>query len=254
MDCESRIIEVTGENLLEHPQVICFINPKHEFYGEKIEWLQKRFKEGLRIKLLYLSGEKRPVGFVEYVPGEQCWRAVDAKGYLFIHCLWTNGKKHQHQGLGTRLIAEVERDAADYVGVAVMTSEKAFMANKDIFLKRGYSVTAESGTEQLLTRQFREAPLPSFKDWKSQLRKYKKPTLVFSRQCPWVARFMKEVPLVLSEYGLSFETTELKTAAMAQNAPSPYGVFSFVHDGKLLADRYVSTTRFRNILKKELKL
>ena len=31
-----------------------------------------------------------------------------------------------------------------------------------------------------------------------------------------------------------------------------YGVFSLLHDGKLLEDHYLSTTRLRNILKKEL--
>lgn len=253
MDSKSGIVEVTRDNLSEHPQVICFINPKNEYYGEKIEWLRKRFDEGLRIKLLYPAGEKRPVGFIEYVPGEFCWRAVDAKGYLFVHCLWTNGKKHQHQGMGTRLIEEVEKDGADGYGVTVMTSDKAFMADKDIFLKNGYKVTAQSHTEQLLTKQFRDKPLPSFKDWECELRKHERPTLVFSKQCPWVARFMKEVTPILAEYHLKPEVIELKTAAQAQNAPSAYGAFSFIYGGKLLADRYVSTTRFRNILKKELK-
>ena len=39
----------------------------------------------------------------------------------------------------------------------------------------------------------------------------------------------------------------------AKNAPSGYGVFNLLHDGKLLEDHYLSATRFKNILKKELK-
>jgi hypothetical protein len=30
--------------------------------------------------------------FIEYIPGEQAWRAVHADGYLLIHCLWVVGK------------------------------------------------------------------------------------------------------------------------------------------------------------------
>lgn len=40
-------------------------------------------------------------------------------------------------------------------------------------------------------------------------------------------------------------------AAKAQQAPSFYGIFNFIRDGKVLADRYISLTRFKNILKHE---
>lgn len=75
--------------------------------------------------------------------------------------------------------------------------------------------------------------------------------MVYSRQCPWVARFMEEVKPVLSGYKLEPEIIEFTTAGEAQRAPSLYGVFSLINDGRLLADRNISVTRFRNILKKE---
>lgn len=50
---------------------------------------------------------------------------------------------------------------------------------------------------------------------------------------------------------LGLKITELKTAKEAQNAPSLYASFNLIHNGKLLSDRYISTTRFNNILKKE---
>ncbi|MFH1946061.1 MAG: hypothetical protein ABIJ35_02505 [Acidobacteriota bacterium] len=39
----------------------------------------------------------------------------------------------------------------------------------------------------------------------------------------------------------------------AQKGPSLYGVFNLIYDGILLADRYISTTRFQNIINKEIK-
>ena len=253
MNFETNIVEVTADNLAEHPQAICFINPKHEFYHKKIDWLKTQFENELKIKLLYLEGEKRPIGFIEYVPGEYCWRSVSAKGYLFIHCLWTNGKKYQHQGLGTLLLEEVEKDARRMSGVAVITSDKSFMANKDIFIKHGYNLISESGKEQLLAKQIRDGSLPSINNWQAELAKYNGLTIVYSNQCPWVARFVEEVKPILEEKKLVPRVVELKSAAQAQKAPSLYGIFNLIYDGKLLADRYISTTRFLNIVKKEIK-
>ena len=51
---------------------------------------------------------------------------------------------------------------------------------------------------------------------------------------------------------LKLKVTELKSAAEAQNAPSYYGVFNLLWNGRLLADHYVSRGRFKNILQKEI--
>ncbi len=249
---ETTIVEVTEDNISQHPQAICFINPKHQFYPKKIEWLKGQFKNGLKIKLLYLEGEKRPTGFIEYVPGEFCWRSVNAKGHMFIHCLWTNGKKYQHQGLGTLLINEVEKDAKGMIGVTAVVSDESFMANKKIFIKNGYEVVAVAGKEQLIVKQFKKRPLPVINPFETERSKFKKGlTIIYSKQCPWVARFIEEVKPILETKQMNPRIIELKSPAEAQTAPSLYGVFNLIYNGKLLADRYISTTRFLNIIKKE---
>jgi hypothetical protein len=250
---KSRIIEVTADNLDSHPGAICFINPKNQYYNLKVSWLKEQFKTGLKIKMLYIEGEKNPRGFIEYVPGEFCWRPVSAKGYMFIHCIWTNGKKYQHQGLGKLLINEAEKDAAGMNGVAVMTSEGPFMANKNIFLKNGYSVAAESGKDQLLYKPFREAPIPVFMSHELLSENNEGLIMTYSRQCPWVARFIEEVNPVLERKKLKPCIIEIKTPEEAQKASMPYGVFNLIYNGKILADRYISLTRFENIINKEIR-
>ncbi len=253
MALKTRIVDVTLDNLSEHPQAICFINSKSEFYKPKVEWLKGQFKNGLEIKMLYVEGVKRAIGFIEYIPGEYCWRRVHAEGYLFIHCLWTNGKKFQRQGLGRALLDEVESRADGKLGIAVMTSDKALMANRSFFDANGYECVSESGTEQLLAKRIVSGPLPSFKEPKKPLESYKGLTMVYSKQCPWVPRFLEEVKPVLEENNLKAKIVELKTPAEAQTAPSLYGAFSLIYNGKILADRYISTTRFKNIVKKEIE-
>ena len=48
MNFETHIVEVTAENIADHPQAICFINPKHELYHKKIDWLKEKFENGLK--------------------------------------------------------------------------------------------------------------------------------------------------------------------------------------------------------------
>jgi hypothetical protein len=247
------IVSVTPENFSDHPQAICFINPKHECYNMKVGWFREQYKKGLRIKILYVKGEKRSAGFIEYIPGEYCWRAVMAKDYMFIHCLWVYGKKFRNRGLGTSLIKEVEKDSVGMNGVAVVTSDNSFIANKSVFLKNGYDLISESGKDQLLMKQFRKSPLPSFSTGSGKFDQYKGLTILYSRQCPWVARFMEEVKPFLVREKLNPSIIEIKTAKEAQNAPSVYSVFNLIYNGRLLADRYISTTRFMNIIRKELK-
>jgi hypothetical protein len=253
MESAYRIVNVTAENIHEHPQVICFINPKQESYHYKIDWLQKRFDEGLKIKLIYPGNEKRAAGFIEYVPGEFAWRAVDAAGYLFIHCLWINPDKHKHLGYASRLIDECITEARDQnkPGVAVVCSSGSFMAKSDIFLKNGFSVIETSGIHTLLIKPLMEGPAPCFTDWKSKLAGYNGLSVIYSEQCPWVARFIGELKDDPPPVKIALNMEKLDKPAQAQDAPSVYAVFNLVYNGRLLADHYISRTRFMNILKKE---
>lgn len=252
-----QIIEINENNLSEYPQIICFINPKHEYYNLKIDWLKERFKEGLKIKLLQTENDHKIAGFIEYVPGAYAWRSVDAGGYLFIHCIWVNPNKNKNHGLGSALVNEVIKDAKMLKanGVAVITSDGSFMAKKDLFIKNGFSLVEEKDKFQLLINNFNtESTLPRFTSNENILKEYQGWHIIYSRQCPWVARFIEEVKPIIKEQGLEMNFHEITEAKKAQNAPSIYAVFNLIKDGKLLADRYISTTRFLNILKKELKL
>mgnify|MGYP006310740451 CR=1 FL=1 len=96
----------------------------------------------------------------------------------------------------------------------------------------------------------------TFAEFEEKLHKYMGQGLVivYSRQCPWVARFIEEVKPIIEEHGLEPTIVELKTPKEVQHGPSLYGTFSLIYNGKLLADRYISTTRFKNILRKEIKI
>lgn len=247
------LVDVNKDNISDYPPR-CFLNPKHLAYLTKKNWLMKRFSEGMKIKQLYL--EKKLVGFIEYVPGENAWRAVDAKDYLFIHCIWISPNKLKEKGLGSRLVNEVIKDAekAGKMGVAVVTSKGSFMADKFLFLKNGFKlVSSAKPSYDLLVKKLKEGPNPKFRDSEKQLSEYEGLHIVYSNQCPWVSRFIGEVGSVVKKEGLKLKVTKMKNAKDAQNAPSVYGSFNLIYNGKLLSDHYISITRFKNIIKKEIK-
>ncbi|MEW5816190.1 MAG: hypothetical protein AB1798_12445 [Spirochaetota bacterium] len=62
------IITVDSGNV-EDFGFFCVKNKKHPGYVAKLSWLQQRFDEGMRIKLI-LTAEGKQAGFLEYIPGE----------------------------------------------------------------------------------------------------------------------------------------------------------------------------------------
>jgi len=184
------IINIDETNINQYPPT-CFLNPNNEGYKIKSEWLKKRFSEGMKIKQLYLEKGKKCNGFIEYDPGEYAWRAVDAKGYLFIHCIWITPNNAKNKGYGSLLVNNCIEDAKNEGkhGVAVITSEGSFMAGKDLFLKNGFVSTASAKPSyDLMVKILKNGSLPQFKDWKSQFKKYRGLHIIYSNQCPWVAR------------------------------------------------------------------
>jgi N-acetylglutamate synthase-like GNAT family acetyltransferase len=248
------VIDVNEENISQYPPT-CFLNPNNVGYQIKAEWLKERFSEGLKIKALYLENDKKCYGFIEYVPGEYAWRAIEAKDYFFIHCIWISPNNFKSKGYGSFLVAECVKDAEKQgkAGVAVIASEGPFMANKALFIKNGFREVQASGVFTLLVKQLKKAAEPKFKAPENQLSNYKGLKIVYSNQCPWVARFISELAETIKGKSLKIDVVELKTAEQAQAAPSIYAVFSLLNDGKLLADHYISNTRFLNIVNKELK-
>jgi N-acetylglutamate synthase-like GNAT family acetyltransferase len=249
------IISLTPDNYKKYG-CPCFLNPKHEGHLKKLEWLKKRFAEGLKIKLLFAENEKKPIGFFEYVPGEYAWRAVDARGYLFIHCIWISLNKYKRKGYGSLLIEECLKDAKKQgmYGVAAITSEGPFMAGRELFLKNGFRSVAEAKPSfELMIKTWKKGPLPEFTDWEKQLSRYKGLNIIYANQCPWIARSIKNLCEIAESKDLKVKIIELKSAKEAQNAPSVYGTFNLIYNGRLLADHYISNTRFLNIIKKEIK-
>jgi len=240
------IVEVNKENVSEKGFFCYMSKRKSEGYQRKLRWLKARFDEGLRIKMLDLEQGGR--GFIEYIPGEFAWRAVNAKGYMFIHCIWVAGKS-KGKGYGTLLLNECIKDAkkARMTGVAVATSEGNWLVGKKFFLKHGFESVDQYQPFELMVKKFDDALSPSFsEDFEKMLREYGKDlTIIRSDQCPYIDATIRMTLDTAKELKIKAKVVELKSSENVRRlSPSPYGVFSIVFNGKLVS--------YHNLAKKEL--
>ena len=247
------LIEVTPENVEDYG-VFCVKNKRAPGYQEKIAWMRQKLNRGVKLQIL-ADEQGKQLGFVEYTPAESAWRAVDAPDYLFVHCIYNARKTNRGQNLGSLLLSAVERDAINTgkVGICVLTSDGPWLANKSLFEKNGFIRAATRGRFELLYKTFDPEPQPpQFFDWTDSLKQHEGWHLLFADQCPWHLKSITALTDVAREQGVPLQVTHLNSPEEAQKGPGGYGTFALIKDGRLLADHYLSATRFKNILKKEL--
>ena len=172
---------------------------------------------------------------------------------MFIHCVMTGRKGDRGQGRASSLVAAVEADAeeAGMAGVCVMTSTGTWMADADLFLQAGYQEVDARGRFRLLAKRLAEGASPVLRDWDESLAGLEGWHLLYADQCPWHEKAVRVLAEEAERQGLPLVVRRLETAAEAQRAPSGFGVFALVRDGRLIEDHYISVPRFRNILAKE---
>ena len=128
------------------------------------------------------------------------------------------------------------------------------MAGSDLFIKAGFvSVEASSRPYELLVKKFKKtAPDPRFiVERERVLKRHKKGlTILAADQCPMVPKCVEDIAEASRALGLKPKVVRVRSAKASRELPTPYGMFSIIYDGKLIAERPVSGTRFTNIMRK----
>jgi hypothetical protein len=167
------LIEVNKSNVKKTGFFCKMSQKKNEGYQRKLNWLNARFDEGLKIKMLDIKLGLR--GFIEYIPSKYACRPVYADDYMFIHCLWVVGQS-KGKGYSKLLVDECIKDAkkAGMNGVAMIVSEGNWLIGKDILLKMGFeSVDKAPPAFDLMVLKFKKCSDPSFpNDWNKRAAKY----------------------------------------------------------------------------------
>jgi N-acetylglutamate synthase-like GNAT family acetyltransferase len=247
------IIDLTPENIADYG--VCGYKDveKHLELRRKIDWFREYYPKGLRIKVI-LSKKGGYQGMLEYITGKYAHRPVDAKGYMFIHCIFV-GFKNEFKGKGyaSMLIDTCIEEAknAGMNGVAVVTRKGPFMAKNDIFLKMGFiSVDGVKPDFELLVLKFNEtAANPKFKDF--SLKKYDNGlTIIRSAQCPYSVKNVDAILKSAKKLNLKANLIEIKDSESAQQTPCAFGTFCIIFNNSVISHHPISNTRFENIMAK----
>lgn len=232
---------------------------KHKELRNKIAWFNEYYPKGLRIKAV-ISKKGGYQGMLEYIPGENAHRPVEAEGYMFIHCIFVGFRKEfKGKGLASALIDECIKDAEDkgMLGVAVVTRKGPFMVGKDIFLKKRFQMvdTAQPDFELLVKKFKQESKDPKFKKSNEDLKGYNKGiTILRSVQCPYTEKNVKAiVESAENTFNLKTSLIDMEDAKEVQNSPCAFGSFCLIYEGEILSYHPISKTRFENIMRKKIK-
>ena len=246
------IKDLTPENIADYG--VCGYKDvnKHLELRRKIEWVKEYYPKGLRIKII-LSKKDGYQGMIEYIPGKYAHRPVDAEEYMFIHCIFVGFKNEfKGKGLASSLIEECIKDAknSDMKGVAVVTRNGSFMAKKDIFIKKGFTVvdTAKPDFELLVFKFDQKTENPKFRDMSPE--KFTKGlTIMRSAQCPYSVKNVTAILETAKKLNITANLIELKDSVSVQNVPCAFGTFSIIYNGEIISHHPISNTRFENIMK-----
>ena len=251
---EIKVIDITPGNILNYG-VCGYKNVKKEGYPEKVSWIEQNYSKGLRIKSI-LSEKDGIQGMIEYIPGEYCWRPVEASGYIFIHCLFVGFKSlYKRKGFARLLLDVCLTDAKQQNknGVVVVTRKGSFMVDKQIFLKKGFEIvdSAPPDFDLLVTKFRKNIPSPKFRSTlDKKISGYKKGlTIIRADQCPYTKKNVNEIVETSKKvFGITPVIVENKNYAEAQESPCAFGSFCIIYNGEIISYHPISNTRFTNIM------
>lgn len=246
------LIKLTRENL-ETEHICCAIsNNKDVQVMSKKSWLEERFDEGL----VFLKCNVRGKCFIEYIPAEYAWVPIEAKGYVYIDCLWVSGQ-FKGKGYSNLLLEECIRDSREQgkKGLVVLSSKKkmGFLSDPKYLKYKGFQTadTAQPYFELMYLPFGEKADKPRFRSQIKQPEQKGLPqgfTVYYSSQCPFTAKYVPILEQIARRRSVPFESVPILTTEQAQNAPTPFTTFSLFYNGKFITHEILSEKKFDKIL------
>ncbi len=248
------IISLTNDNISQE-HICCALDSKSSNIGiqAKKEWLQSRFKEGLRFK----KSDTRGKVFIEYIPADNAWVPIEASGYMFINCHWVSGS-YKGKGYGKTLLEECEKDArqAGMKGIVLIVGnkKKPFLSDKAFFIKHGYEVYDSAPPYfELIGKQFDKQKIkPKFKEISKQglPSDIKGVDIFYTAQCPFCIPYIELLKPVILNSDVPIRTHHINSKEEAQNHFCPITTYSVFIDGKFYTNEILTPAKLEKLILK----
>ena len=254
-------IKVTQDNI-DREHICCAIASEKDLQVmSKKAWLRERFADGL----VFLKGNVRGKCFIEYIPAEKAWAPVEADGYLYIDCLWVSGQYKGH-GYSNQLLQACVDDARQMgkKGLVILSSPKkrGFLADEKYLKYKGFLTAdmCEPYFELMYLPFLPEAEVPRFRPHVKEIVPFQPGVemprqtqetgfvLYYTAQCPFTAKYVPILQETARKQGIPFVIRQITTAEEAQNAPTPFTMFSLFYNGEFVTHEILSEKKFEKIL------
>ena len=243
-------IRVTKDNL-EKEHICCAIsNNKDIQVSSKKSWLADRFDEGL----VFLKSTERGKCFIEYIPAEFAWVPIDARGYMYIDCLWVSGSFKGHgysSDLLNACIGDSKEKGRKGLCILAAAKKKPFLADPKFLKYKGFTVCDEADNGiQLWHLPFdQDADKPRFKECAKHPQTDEKGyVLYYTSQCPFNAKYVPVLEQTAKENQILFHAIHLESREDAQSAPTPITNYALFHDGKYVTNEQMNEKKFLKLI------
>ena len=245
-------IQVTKENI-EKEHICCAISNNNDVQvSSKKSWLLQRFDDGL----VFIKSKERGKCFIEYIPAENAWNPIVAKGYMYINCLWVAGSFKGH-GYSTDLINACIEDSKNkgMKGLCILSStkKKPFLADSKFLEHISFKVCDEASNGiQLWYLPFEENyNVPKFKECaKNPSIEDEGYVLYYTNQCPFNAKYVPILENIAKEKQIKFKAIHIQSKEEAQNVNTPITTYALFLDGKYITNEQMNDKRFLKLLEK----
>lgn len=236
---------------MEQEHICCAIsNNKDIQVISKKNWLKERLDEGL----VFLKGNVRGKCFIEYIPAEYAWIPIEAKGYMYIDCLWVSGQFKGH-GYSNLLLDACIKDSKEKgkKGLVILSSKKkmGYLSDPKYMKYKGFETadTADPYFELMYLPFDPNTDKPCFQNTVHVHENIPKGfVLYYTNQCPFTAKYVPLLENMAKARNAVFQSVHIQTREEAQNAPTPFTTFSLFYDGQLITHEILSEKKFEKIL------
>ena len=243
-------IRVTKDNL-EKEHICCAIsNNKDIQVSSKKSWLADRFDEGL----VFLKSTERGKCFIEYIPAEYAWVPIDARGYMYIDCLWVSGSFKGHgysSDLLNACIGDSKEKGRKGLCILAAAKKKPFLADSKFLKYKGFTVCdeADNGIQLWYLPFDQDADKPRFKECAKHPQTDEKGyVLYYTSQCPFNAKYVPVLEQTAKENQILFHAIHLESREDAQSAPTPITNYALFHDGKYVTNEQMNEKKFLKLV------
>ena len=251
MEQNVEFINLTPENLAdEHLCCIIRTRKKHPGVEAKRQWLAERLKEGHVFRKL----NQKCCVMIEYAPLETAWVPVEGENYLYIYCLWVDGKSKKH-GYGRALLeyclADAKAQGKSGVCLLGAKKQKAWLTSQAFVQKFGFQTvdTTKDGYE-LLSLSL-DGTTPRFTpSAKAQAIPEQELTIYYDMQCPFILQRVELVREHCQEKGFPVTFHPVETLEQAKALPCVFNNWAVFYQGQFQTVNLLDIPTLERILKR----